>query len=145
MLSAASGGAVQAADVTMFRSPSCGCCLEWLEHMREYWTAAGETGEVKPVSTPDMQSVKWRAGVPADLSSCHTTLIDGYVIEGHVPAADVARLLKQRPEGVRGLAVAGMPIGSPGMEYGDRQQAYDVVAFGPAGRTVWSSYPASGS
>ena len=93
---------------------------------------------------PAGPAVKARSGVPSDLASCHTTLVDGFVIEGHVPAADVARLLRERPEGVRGLAVAGMPIGSPGMEVGNRQQAYQVIAFGPAGRSVWSSYPAKG-
>lgn len=144
IFAAACSSAGQAADVTMFRSPTCGCCLKWLEHVREYWTVAGQGGEVKAVDAQDMQAIKARVGVPLDLASCHTTFVDGYVIEGHVPAADVARLLKERPEGVRGLAVAGMPIGSPGMEHGDHRQAYSVIAFGQNGRTIWSSYPASG-
>lgn len=144
MLAAACGGAAQAANVTMFRDPNCGCCLKWVEHVREYWDATGKAGEVKTVDNPQMQALKYRAGVPADLASCHTTIIENYVIEGHVPAADIARLLKERPEGVRGLAVAGMPIGSPGMEVGNRRQAYKVIAFGPGGRKVWSSYPAIG-
>ena len=78
--------------------------------------------------------------MPADLRSCHTMEVSGYVIEGHVPAADIQRLLKERPAGVRGLAVAGMPLGSPGMEMGDQAQPYQVVAFGEAGRSVFNSY-----
>ncbi|QFT78829.1 DUF411 domain-containing protein [Erythrobacter sp. THAF29] len=144
MLVAACSGAAHAADVIMFRDPNCGCCLKWVEHVREYWAANGQAGEVKTVDNPQMQALKYRAGVPADLASCHTTIIGNYVIEGHVPAADVARLLKERPQGVRGLAVAGMPIGSPGMEHGNHRQAFKVIAFGPGGRNVWSSYPATG-
>ena len=83
-----------------------------------------------------------RLGVPADLVSCHTAVIGGYVIEGHVPARDIARLLEQRPKGVKGLAVAGMPLGSPGMEAGGRVQPYQVIAFGDAGRRVFANYPA---
>ena len=141
---ALSGGAAYAADITMFRSPSCGCCLKWIEHVREYGAATGQTGEVKTVNNPQMQTMKQQAGVPGDLASCHTTLVDGYVIEGHVPAKDIVRLLKEKPKGVRGLAVAGMPMGSPGMEHGNHRQAYQVIAFGPQGRSVWASYPASG-
>ncbi len=141
-LAAACGGAAQAADITMFRSPSCGCCLAWIEHIRDHWKSAGIKGEVKSVDNPAMQAMKKRAGVPDDLSSCHTTLVDGYVIEGHVPAADIARLIKEKPKGVRGLAVAGMPMGSPGMEHGNHRDAFKVIAFGPAGRTVYASYAA---
>jgi hypothetical protein len=141
-LAAACGGAAQAADLTMFRSPSCGCCLAWIEHIRGHWKAAGIKGEVKSIDNPAMGAMKKRAGVPEDLFSCHTTLVDGYVIEGHVPAADIARLIKDRPEGVRGLAVAGMPMGSPGMEHGSHRDAFKVVAFGPKGRSIYASYAA---
>ena len=143
-LTACTGVVAQASDVTMFRSPSCGCCLKWVEHFRAYWKASGGEGEVKVVNNPDMASLKNRAGVPNDLRSCHTTLVGGYVIEGHVPAADVARLLKEKPKDVRGLAVAGMPMGSPGMEHGDHRQAYNVIAFGPDGQRVWKAYAAKG-
>jgi hypothetical protein len=82
-----------------------------------------------------------RLGVPDDLASCHTTVIGKYVFEGHVPLADIARLLAQRPRGVRGLAVPGMPLGSPGMEMpGMRAQPYDVIAFGPGGRRVFAHH-----
>ncbi|MGB3797591.1 MAG: DUF411 domain-containing protein [Alteraurantiacibacter sp.] len=126
----------QAASVTMLRDPGCGCCLAWAAHLEE-----GGTHTVKTVDRADMAQVKVSHGVPAQLQSCHTAMVEGYVIEGHVPAADIERLLVERPEGVNGLAVAGMPMGSPGMEYGDHRQAYQVIAFGPAGENVWSEYP----
>jgi len=74
------------------------------------------------------------------LASCHTAVIDGYVIEGHVPAADIKRLLETRPAGVKGIAVAGMPVGSPGMEYENQTQAYQVIAFGADGQSVFTNY-----
>ncbi len=132
---AACSSAVQAATYTMFRDPTCGCCENWAEHVRE-----GMMAEIVVTDSPDMAGVKDTHGVPADLRSCHTMIVEGYVIEGHVPAADIARLLAERPEGVAGLAVPGMPIGSPGMEMGNRTQPYQVIAFGDAGRTVFSSY-----
>jgi len=79
--------------------------------------------------------------VPRRMVSCHTALVDGYVIEGHVPAADIARLLEERPAGVKGLAVPGMPMGSPGMDMGGHKQAFQVIAFGEKGRSVFASYP----
>lgn len=126
----------QAATFTMYRDPNCGCCLAWAEHMKQ-----GQKHEVETVDHPDMASVKSERGVPGDLRSCHTMIADGYVIEGHVPAADVERLLTARPKSVTGLAVAGMPMGSPGMEHGDHRQPYQVIAFGPQVRSVWASYP----
>ena len=97
--------------------------------------------EVASVDTDDMSALKAARGVPQDLWSCHTMEVDGYIIEGHVPADAVAKLLRERPEGVAGLAVPGMPLGSPGMELGDQVQPYDVIAFGPGGRSVFASYP----
>ena len=128
--------AAQAASLTMYRDANCGCCLAWAGHVER-----GGVHDVEAVNHPDMAAVKAAHGVPADLLSCHTAVVDGYVIEGHVPVADIERLLAERPEGVAGLAVAGMPVGSPGMEHGDHRQAYQVIAFGPDGRKVWSSYP----
>ncbi len=127
--------AAQAAAITMYRDPNCGCCLAWAAHLEE-----GEAHSVETVDHLDMAAVKTKHGVPYDLQSCHTAIIDGYVIEGHVPAADIERLLSERPEGVRGLAVAGMPMGSPGMEHGDHRQTYQVIAFGPAGTSVWADH-----
>ena len=132
--------AAQATSLTMYRDANCGCCLAWAEHVER-----GGVHDVEAVSHPDMAAVKAAQGVPADLLSCHTAVVDGYVIEGHVPVADIERLLAERPEGVAGLAVAGMPVGSPGMEHGDHRQAYQVIAFGPDGRKVWSSYPGGAS
>ena len=130
---AACSSAAQAA--TMFKDPNCGCCDHWADHVRE-----GMETEVAVTPSADMAAVKDEHGVPAQLRSCHTMIVDGYVIEGHVPAADIERLLEERPEGVRGLAVPGMPIGSPGMEMGNRTQPYQVVAFGDAGMSVFASY-----
>ncbi len=132
---AACSSAAQAATYTMFKDPNCGCCDHWADHVRE-----GMETEIAVSQTSEMAAVKEEHGVPAHLRSCHTMIVDGYVIEGHVPAADIARLLAERPEGVRGLAVPGMPVGSPGMEMGDRTQAYQVIAFGEAGMSVFSSY-----
>lgn len=112
---------------TVAKSPLCGCCGAWVEHM----AAAGLPLAVENVT--DVAPVKRRLGVPQHLESCHTAEIDGYAIEGHVPAAQVERLLRERPD-VRGLAVPGMPIGSPGME-GPNPEAYDVIAFRADGST----------
>ena len=133
---AGTAGAAQAAD-TMFRDANCGCCKAWAAHAEK-----GLKSGIRVVNAADMTAVKAKYKVPAALQSCHTAIIDGYVIEGHVPAADIARLLKTRPKGVTGLAVAGMPMGSPGMEHGDHRQAYEVVAFGPSGETVFARYGA---
>ena len=132
--------AAQAAGLTMYRDANCGCCLAWAGQVER-----GGVHDVEAVNHPDMAAVKAAHGVPADLLSCHTAVVDGYVIEGHVPVADIERLLAERPEGVAGLAVAGMPVGSPGMEHGDHRQAYQVIAFGRDGRKVWSSYPGGAS
>ena len=135
MLLAACTGAAQAASYTMYRDPQCGCCETWAEHVRE-----GLSTEVTVQESADMAAVKDGHAVPDDLRSCHTMVVDEYVIEGHVPAADIARLLRERPDGVQGLAVAGMPLGSPGMEMNGQTQPYQVIAFGKAGRTVFSTY-----
>ena len=116
--------------LTVYKSASCGCCRAWVDHMR----GAGFT--VRTVDTEDLGRVKGELGVPGTLQSCHTAVIGAYLVEGHVPAADVKRLLAQKPA-VRGLAVPGMPIGSPGMEQGDPKDydRYEVMAFTAQGRT----------
>ncbi|MEL7738735.1 DUF411 domain-containing protein [Citromicrobium bathyomarinum] len=133
---AACSTAVQAATYEMFRDPNCGCCEMWADHVR-----AENEADIAEVPTQDMAAIKTANGVPQDLWSCHTMIVDGYVIEGHVPAADIARLLEERPAGVKGLAVPGMPMGSPGMDMGGRKQAFQVIAFGEKGRSVFASYP----
>lgn len=113
--------------ITVYKSPTCGCCAKWVDHVKEH----GFT--VVTHDTNDLTRVKAMAGVPARLSSCHTAIVDGYVIEGHVPADLIQKLLEERPE-VVGLAVPGMPMGSPGME-GPYKEAYDVLLFRRDGTT----------
>lgn len=119
--------------LTIFKDPLCGCCQAWTAHMAE----AGFRPAVQDVA--DMDAIKARYGVPAALRACHTALVGGYVIEGHVPAADVQRLLREHPtvggRPARGLAVPGMPAGSPGME-ASRSERYAVLAFDAAGGTA---------
>ncbi|MGZ8219312.1 DUF411 domain-containing protein [Methylomagnum sp.] len=122
-------------DMTVYRSPACGCCGKWLEHMKKNGFAA------KDVLTEDMDTLKRQQGVPKELQSCHTALVGGYVVEGHVPAADVAELLKKKPRAV-GLTVPGMTTGTPGMEMGGRKDPFAVLEFDKTGGTrVFHDYP----
>ncbi len=116
-------------DVTVYMSPTCGCCAEWVAHLRRHGFG------VKAEHIEDLQPVKARHGVPAELQSCHTALVAGYVVEGHVSADLVERLLREAPK-VVGLAVPGMPIGSPGMEVPGRPaDRYQVLTFDRSGKT----------
>ena len=121
--------------VRVYRDPTCGCCGLWAEHLRK----AGFAATVTEVA--DIGAIKTKYGVPPRVSSCHTALVGNYVLEGHVPAEDIRRLLKERPD-IAGIGVPGMPIGSPGMEVaGMKPQAYDVLAFDKKGTTrVFSSH-----
>jgi len=112
--------------VTVFKSPACGCCGEWVAHMR----ASGFRVEVREIA--DVSPIKRAQGIPDRLASCHTAIVEGYVLEGHVPAGDVQRLLRERPK-AKGLAVPGMVPGSPGMA--GPAQRYDTLAF--AGERSW--------
>jgi hypothetical protein len=114
--------------VVVYKDPSCGCCTKWVEHMRQ------NGFRVETHDTSGVDGIKDGAGVPAGARSCHTGMVGGYAIEGHVPAEAVRRLLREHPAGVAGLAVPGMVTGSPGME-GPNPQHYDVVAFTKDGRT----------
>jgi len=114
-------------NLTVYKSPTCGCCGKWVEYMQ----ANGFTAAV--TNLPDVSPMKTKHGVPARLASCHTSLVGGYVIEGHVPVEDVRRLLKEKPA-VVGLAAPGMPAGSPGMDV-PNSPAYDVVSFDKDGHT----------
>ena len=116
-------------SITVYKDPSCGCCKKWVDHLR----ANGFAPEVHDRS--DMDALKDSLGVPAALRSCHTAVVGTYVIEGHVPAADLTRLLATKPAKTVGVAVPGMPAGSPGMEMGGRVDRYDVIAFAPGGAT----------
>ena len=118
----------------VYKSPSCGCCGAWVDHMR----SAGF--RVVATDIADLGPIKDKLEVVPDLRSCHTAVIDGYVIEGHVPAREVIRLLRDRPKAI-GLAVPGMPIGSPGMEQGSRRDRYQVILFSSSRRSVFAAYP----
>jgi hypothetical protein len=122
--------------VEVWKSPTCGCCKDWIAHLE----ANGFAAKIHDVGNT---GVRGRRGLPAALGSCHTALVGGYAIEGHVPAADIQRLLAERPQAI-GLAVPGMPVGSPGMDgaiYGDRRDAYDVLLVVREGDTrVFASY-----
>lgn len=120
------GNSVQAATVIAYRSPTCGCCKGWVEHMRQ------QGFQVEDHVIEDIESVKREYNIPIDLASCHTATVAGYAIEGHVPAADVRKLLEQQIE-VLGIAVPGMPIGSPGMESGNIREPYTVFSFDASG------------
>jgi hypothetical protein len=124
-----SSSAQQKPTLSVFKTATCGCCSKWVDHMK----AAGFETRVQDVD--DISAVKQKLGVATEISSCHTAQVDGYVIEGHVPAESVQRLLKERPK-VAGLAVPGMPMGSPGMEVpGGQKDAYSVLAFEKDGKT----------
>lgn len=125
---AAPVSAPAAPTLVVYKTPTCGCCKAWVSAMED----AGFTVEVHDVG--DLAPVKHAAGVPSELQACHTARIGGYVVEGHVPAADIRRLLAERPD-VAGIATPGMPVGSPGME-GPYKDRYDVMTFGTDGRTT---------
>ena len=134
-------GVTEVADIAdagtaihVYKTATCGCCGLWVEHME----AAGFEVTVEDLSNPDLAALKQRHGIPVELSSCHTALVGGYVLEGHIPARVVESFLEAAPE-VKGITVPGMPIGSPGMEVdGVEPRPYDVIAFdGKGNRTVF--------
>jgi hypothetical protein len=121
-------------SVTVFKDPNCGCCKAWVEHLRKH------AFDVTARDTSDINGPKRTARVPEQLYSCHTAFVNGYVVEGHVPVEDIQRLLKEKPK-IAGIAVPGMPLGSPGMEVGNRKDRYDVIAFNRDGTTrVFASH-----
>lgn len=128
--------ATAANPIIVHRDPGCGCCEKWAQQVKARFGR-----DVRIIDDAVRANFDDRLGVPKDLRSCHTAIVDGLTFEGHVPIADMKRLLATRPKGVTGLAVAGMPTGSPGMEMPNMQaQAYDVVAFGPGGRRVFAHH-----
>ncbi|RIL07208.1 MAG: hypothetical protein DCC71_03675 [Proteobacteria bacterium] len=134
MANAISSTVASASDtVLVYKTPRCGCCVDWVTHLR----ANGFSVTVEEVQ--DLSPIKARFGVPADLESCHTATVDGYVVEGHVPASDIQRLLAEEPA-ARGIAVPRMPVGSPGMERGDEREPYQVIQFGDQGRAVFATH-----
>ena len=115
--------------LTVYKHPQCGCCNKWIEHLEENGFVVQPRLELKQAQR------QTALGVPTALRACHTAIVDGYIVEGHVPASDIKRLLRERPK-ARGLAVPGMPIGSPGMEQGDRVDPYDVLLFDETGKAT---------
>jgi hypothetical protein len=119
-------------QIAVYKTPTCGCCQGWVDHVEK----AGFHTEVLDLQS--LASIKQQAGIPSDLASCHTSMVDGYFVEGHVPADAIQRLLSERPD-IAGIAVPGMPMGTPGME-GSYRQPYDIIAVGHDGsRTVFES------
>jgi len=129
----ARGAEVSARTITVYRSPTCGCCGQWIEHLKAHAFV------VSDIVTNDMDQVKERFGVSPELASCHTARIDGYFIEGHVPAKDIIRLLTEKPD-VKGLTVPGMPRGTPGMEMGAVRDDFNVYAVGQEAVEVFNAY-----
>lgn len=124
----------QALEITSYRSATCGCCYGWVKHLK----AEGFT--VQDNVTENLATIKSENNVPQNLMACHTAVINGYVVEGHIPASDIKRLLREQPD-VAGIAVPGMPIGSPGMEAGNRKEPYTVFTFTEEGkRKVYQKY-----
>jgi hypothetical protein len=122
-----------AAAIEVIKSPYCGCCAKWIEHLRS------EGFKVMVTDTEQLTAVKDQLKVPAELRSCHTAKAGRYVIEGHVPAADIERLLKEKPDAI-GLAVAGMPMGSPGMEHGGHKEPYRAILFTAEAQATFASH-----
>jgi hypothetical protein len=112
----------ESTNITVYRSPSCSCCGKWIAHLKQ------NNFVIKEIMSEDMDTIKKQHGVSDDIASCHTALVDGYVVEGHVPADDIKTMLKTKPA-IVGIAVPQMPSGTPGMEMGDKKDAYNVVSF----------------
>jgi len=125
-----------ASAISVYYSPSCGCCKGWIRHLQRHHF------KVEAIPSEDMAAVKKRLGVPESLGSCHTAVIGGYLIEGHVPAADILALIQRGDRRIRGISVPQMPTGTPGMEAGDRRDPFDVVAFDQHGNpSLFHRYP----
>jgi len=122
-------------EITIYKSPTCGCCTDWIEHLHT------EGFSVIAVDRQNMDPIKRSAGIPGNLQSCHTALVEGYAVEGHVPAADIKKLLKTRPN-IAGLTAPGMPMKSPGMQAANLPpKGYDVLAFSKNGKTsIFTKY-----
>lgn len=123
-------------DIVVNRSPTCSCCAKWVEHLQS------NNFKVKDIVTDDVQAIKDKHGVSKELASCHTALVNGYIVEGHVPAADIKKMLKAKPD-IIGITVPQMPSGTPGMEMGGRKDPYQVISFYKNNKQqVFSDYPA---
>jgi hypothetical protein len=121
-------------DIVVYRSPTCSCCKKWVEHLKQ------NNFNVEDIVSDDVQAIKNKYGITREMASCHTAIVNGYVVEGHVPAYDIRTLLKNKPD-VVGIAVPGMPGGTPGMEMGGKKDAYQVISFDKKNQhQVFNSY-----
>ncbi|MBL1431479.1 MAG: DUF411 domain-containing protein [Robiginitomaculum sp.] len=137
-LGLAAQAVAQETPVQVMKTSTCGCCVAWMEHLNKN----GFVTHGHDMLHEALIRYKTDKGVPEEISSCHTANVDGYIVEGHVPAVDIRRLLKERPDAI-GIGVPGMPLGSPGMDFGGRNQAFDVFLIKSDGTTeVFSSHPA---
>ncbi len=116
-------------EITVYSDPNCGCCSKWVSHLEKHGF------NVTDIKSGNIGMIKGKYNLPPELASCHTAIIDGYVIEGHVPADDIKRLLNSRLD-IRGLSVPHMPVGTPGMEMGDRKDQFEVISFTDDGETA---------
>jgi hypothetical protein len=116
-------------EVVVYKSPTCGCCTKWVSYLRN------NGFNVTQIDTRNLKTVKKNQGIPERLGSCHTAIVEGYFVEGHVPVKAIRRMLDEKPS-IKGIAVPGMPIGTPGMEQGVRKEPYDVLAIHPNGTTT---------
>jgi hypothetical protein len=119
----------QGPAMTVYKTPTCGCCAKWVDHMK----AAGFKVQVQDMD--DLTEIKQASGVPIPIRTCHTAVVGNYVVEGHVPADLVKKMLNEKPK-MAGIAVPGMPVGSPGMESGSEKQPHDVILFDKSGKTT---------
>ena len=121
-ISSANAGDLLSKHITVYKNPECDCCVKWIEYLHSYGY------QVDQQNIRDVHKIKRKLGIPIELSACHTGVIDGYVVEGHITHRDIKRLLLFKPK-VKGIAVPGMPIGTPGMERGDKREPYKVFSF----------------
>jgi hypothetical protein len=133
-ISVAGAIAATTPTITVYRDPSCSCCEGWINHL------SAQGFRLETIETPDVEPLKQQYGIPTELQSCHTATVDGYVLEGHVPVEDIKRMLADHPA-IVGLAVPGMPVGTPGMESDDQHDSFNVMTFDQQGTTtVFNEY-----
>ena len=122
LIANANAGDLLSKNITVYKNPECDCCIKWVEYLQK------NGYQVEQKNVRDVYEIKKKLGIPLELSACHTAVIDGYVVEGHITQRDIKKLLLFRPK-IKGIAVPGMPIGTPGMERGDKREPYKVFSF----------------
>ncbi len=125
-------------EIIVYPSPECSCCDGWMTHLKTYGF------KLKDFTINDIEAIKQKYNVPSEWTSCHTAIVAEYIIEGHVPASDIQRLLREQPDGIDGLSVPQMPVGTPGMELGNHKDPFSVLAFSRTGKVaLFNNYPSS--